>query len=73
MPDDVRIWYRREDADRTDHRRMYQVEEAPDRFQFEFRQVPESFRFWVTGGDDTDGRPVYSVRALVPPTIELPI
>ncbi|MEN8151436.1 MAG: DUF4175 family protein, partial [Planctomycetota bacterium] len=70
VPDDVRIFYQREDADRTDHRRMYQVEDAPDRFQFEFRQVPETFRFWVTGGDDTDGRPVYVVRALVPPTIE---
>jgi len=70
VPDDVKIWYQRIEVDRTDHRRMFQVEGAPDRFQFEFRQVPDSFSFWVTGGDDTDGRPVYTVRALIPPTIE---
>jgi len=70
VPDDVKIWYQRLEVDRTDHRRMFQVEDAPNRFQFEFRQVPDSFRFWVTGGDDTDGRPVYTVRALIPPTIE---
>jgi hypothetical protein len=71
VPDDVEIWFERLDGKGgEDRRRMYQVEGREELFRFEFRQVPASFRFWVVGGDDTDGEPVYTVKALVPPTIE---
>ena len=54
----------------TDTRRMYPVEqESGAVYAIDFRSVATSFRFWVTGGDDQDDRPVYSVRALVPPRI----
>jgi len=71
-PDSVEIWFEQIDAEkgRRTSRRMFQAESEPDRFQFEFRQVPGSFQFWVEGGDDTDGAPVYTVRSLIPPTIE---
>lgn len=38
-------------------------------FALDFRAVPASFRFWVTGGDDDDRDPVYVVRAAIPPRI----
>ncbi|MHC4862298.1 MAG: hypothetical protein ACYTDY_19630, partial [Planctomycetota bacterium] len=71
VPGDVEIWFERLDGKGgADRRRMYQVEGREELFRFEFRQVPAGFRFWVVGGDDTDGEPVYTVKALVPPTIE---
>lgn len=70
VPSDVRIGYEPvENGEGEVYRRMFEDEAAPGRFRFDFRQVPESFRFWVVGGDDTDGEPVYTVRALVPPAI----
>lgn len=58
-----------EAADR-DARPMLQSAEDPRAFAFVFHEVPASFEFWCTGGDDDDGEPVYSVKALVPPAIE---
>ena len=53
-----------------DARPMLQSAEDPRSFGFVFHEIPASFRFWVTGGDDDDGEPVYTVRALVPPAME---
>ena len=53
-----------------DSRPMLQADEDPRGFAFVFHEVPGSFRFWVTGGDDDDGEPRYEVTALVPPAIE---
>jgi hypothetical protein len=53
-----------------DARPMGQSAEDPASFAFAFHEVPGSFRFWVTGGDDVDGEPRYTVRALVPPAVE---
>lgn len=52
-----------------DERKMYPLEQEPDRYSFTFRSVAASFRCWVTGGDDDDGLPVYTVRAEIPPRI----
>lgn len=52
-----------------DVRKMFPVPDQPGRYQFDFRAVSASFRFWVTGGDDTDERPVYEVKALIPPRV----
>lgn len=52
-----------------DERKMYPLEQQPERYSFTFRSVSASFRCWVTGGDDQDDRPVYTVRAEVPPRI----
>ncbi len=53
----------------SDVRKMYPVEGEDGHFAFDFRSVSSSFRFWVTGGDDQDRRPLYEVRAVVPPRI----
>jgi hypothetical protein len=50
-------------------RRMYALEGEEGRHAFDFHAVSASFRFWVTGGDDQDEEPVYSVLALVPPRV----
>lgn len=54
-------------------RRMYALEGESEngdvRHAFDFHAVSASFRFWVTGGDDQDEAPVYSVLALVPPRV----
>ncbi len=50
-------------------RRMYPVEGDDARHAFDFHAVSASFRFWVTGGDDQDEEPLYSVLALVPPRV----
>ncbi|MCE9637155.1 MAG: hypothetical protein K8T90_15730 [Planctomycetes bacterium] len=52
-----------------DVRKMFPVADQPGRYAFDFRAVASSFRFWVTGGDDQDRRPEYTVRALVPPRV----
>ncbi|MCG3135810.1 MAG: hypothetical protein HMLKMBBP_03575 [Planctomycetes bacterium] len=52
-----------------DVRKMFPVPEQPGRYAFDFRAVPSSFSFHVTGGDDTDARPRYEVRALARPGI----
>jgi hypothetical protein len=52
-----------------DVRKMFPVPDQPGRYAFDFRAVSASFRFWVTGGDDTDRAPVYEVRSLVPPRV----
>lgn len=52
-----------------DVRKMLPVEGQPGRYAFDFRAVPSSFQFHVTGGDDTDEVPVYEVRALIPPRV----
>jgi hypothetical protein len=49
---------------------MYRMPETENRFQFEFREIPRSFRFAVSGGDDDDREPEFTVRALVPPSVE---
>ena len=71
IPDNVEIFFEPTEGDNRaeSRRRMYQVEQAPRQFRFEFRQIPASFRFWVNGGDDDDGVPVYTVKALIPPLI----
>ncbi len=71
IPDDVEIFFEPTEGENRaeSRRRMYQVEQEPRQFRFEFRQVPSSFRFWVNGGDDDDGEPVYTVKALIPPLI----
>ncbi len=53
-----------------DVRPMLASAEDPRSFAFVFHEVPASFRFWVTGGDDVDGEPRFTVDALVPPAIE---
>lgn len=53
----------------TDTRRMYAVEGEEGRYAFDFRAVSASFRVWVTGGDDQDEAPLYTVLALVPPRV----
>ncbi len=53
-----------------DARPMMHADDDPRSYGFVFHEVPSSFRFWVTGGDDADGEPRYTVRALVPPAIE---
>lgn len=53
----------------TDTRRMYAVEGEEGRYGFDFRAVSASFRVWVTGGDDQDEQPLYTVLALVPPRV----
>ncbi len=53
-----------------DARPMRQSEGDPRTFAFVFHEVPGSFRFHVTGGDDDDGEPAYAVHALVPPAVE---
>jgi len=53
-----------------DARPMLQSADDPRAFAFVFHEVPASFEFWCTGGDDDDADPVLSVRALVPPAIE---
>lgn len=53
-----------------DARPMLRSAEDPRSHAFVFHEVPASFQFWVAGGDDDDGEPRYSVRALVPPAIE---
>jgi len=50
-------------------RRMYALEGEEARHAFDFHAVSASFRFWVTGGDDQDEEPTYSVEALVPPRV----
>jgi hypothetical protein len=75
IPDDgVLLHYRAESGvggrDERDARPMLQSEEDRTSFRFVFHEIPSSFRFWVTGGDDDDGEPVYAVTALVPPAIE---
>jgi hypothetical protein len=75
VPDDgVTIQYQTLPAEggrvERDARPMLQSAEDPRSFAFVFHEVPASFRFWVSGGDDTDGEPRYTVRALVPPAIE---
>lgn len=52
-----------------DVRKMFAVPDEAGRYAFELRSVASSFRFWVTGGDDLDRRPVVEVRALVPPRV----
>lgn len=52
-----------------DLRRLFPVPDQPGRYAFDFRAIPSSFRFWVTGGDDQDERPLYVVRALTRPGI----
>jgi hypothetical protein len=71
VPEDVRIHYRQTEGGRAeDTRRMYRLPETENRFQYEFREIPRSFSFSVTGGDDDDEEPVFTVRALVPPSVE---
>lgn len=56
----------------SDTRRMFPIEDeggATGRYNFQFRAVSTSFRFWVTGGDDDDDEPVYVVRSFLPPRI----
>jgi hypothetical protein len=53
----------------TDTRRMFAVEGEEGRYGFDFRAVSASFRVWVTGGDDQDETPLYTVLALVPPRV----
>src|SRR5690349_15378820 len=53
-----------------DVRAMSQSADHPRSFAHVFREVPGSFQFWVTGGDDDDGEPRFTVHALVPPAIE---
>jgi hypothetical protein len=56
----------------TDTRRMFPIEDEDGetgRYSFQFRAISTSFRFWVTGGDDDDEEPVYTVRSLIPPRI----
>jgi hypothetical protein len=57
-------------ARESDRQPMLQSAADPRSFAFVFHEVPGSFRFRVTGGDDDDGEPVYEVRALVPPQLE---
>ncbi len=52
-----------------DLRRLFPVPDQPGRYAFDFRAIPTSFRFWVTGGDDQDERPLFVVRALTRPGI----
>ena len=52
-----------------DTRRMHTVDGEEGRFAFDFRAVSASFRLWVTGGDDVDEDPVYTVLTLVPPRV----
>jgi hypothetical protein len=75
VPDDgVILHYRTLDSDDSpterDARPMLQSADDGRSFGFVFHEVPSSFQFWVTGGDDDDGEPRFSVRALVPPAIE---
>lgn len=53
----------------ADTRRMFAVEGEEGRYGFDFRAVSASFRVWVTGGDDQDDAPLYTVLALVPPRV----
>ncbi len=53
-----------------DERPALQSGEDPRSFVFVFHEIPGSFRFHVTGGDDDDGLPRFEVRALVPPALE---
>ncbi len=72
--DGVQIHYQTQAAEggkpERDTRPMLQSSEDPRAYGFVFHEVPASFQFWVTGGDDLDGEPRYSVRALVPPAME---
>ncbi len=52
-----------------DERTMYPVEGEKGRYATVFPSVSSSFRFWVTGGDDDDVKPLYTIKALVPPRI----
>lgn len=53
----------------SDRRAMYPVEGESNRFALELRSVAASFRFWVRGGDDLDSKPLFTVRAVIPPRI----
>ncbi len=41
-----------------------------DLFQYTFLGVTDSFDFFVRGGDDQSGKPVYRVRVLPPPRVD---
>ena len=72
-PEGVLIHYRAAAGEdgraERDARAMLQSSEDPRSFAFVFHEVPGSFRFHVTGGDDDDGEPQYAVHALVPPAV----
>jgi len=53
----------------SDVRTLYPSESDERRFARDLRSVSASFRFWVTGGDDDDDRPLYSVHTVIPPRI----
>jgi hypothetical protein len=53
-----------------DAQSMLQSAEDPRAFTLVFHEVAASFQFWVIGGDDDDGEPRFTVRALVPPSFE---
>lgn len=52
-----------------DRRKMYPMQGDAGRFTLDLRAVSAPFRFRVTGGDDVDGRPVFTVKVIVPPRV----
>jgi hypothetical protein len=73
VPDTVRITYdvdasAEESRPRRETRILAQVGKRD--FQHTFVGLTESLEFFVTGGDDQRGEPVYRVRVLPPPRVE---